>query len=205
MSIPDKEPVITVGLIEDVPRSALSCSGEFHLENIVLKPGAYRVFCEGELLCITIADGDRIHRASSLQITPAVPESALFTLHEVKIGKLFHWERSLVQKFKGALHLMMPSPGHIIAINSINLETYLASVIASEMSPENKVEFLKAHCICSRSWLLISTAKKILSRYQATRLITVPQKLFPGLAVKRTGILMCARMTIASATRAWAG
>jgi SpoIID/LytB domain protein len=78
----------------------------------------------------------------------------------VKIGKLFHWERSLVQKFKGALNLLMPSPGHIIAINSIELETYLASVIASEMSPENKVEFLKAHCICSRSWLLNQLGRK---------------------------------------------
>ena len=78
----------------------------------------------------------------------------------MKIGKLFHWERSLVQKFKGALHLMMPSPGHIIAINSIQLETYLASVISSEMSPENRIEFLKAHCICSRSWLLNQLGRK---------------------------------------------
>ena len=160
MSIPDKEPVIAVGLIEGVPEISFELLGEFHLENIVLKPGAYRVFCEGELLCLTIADGARIQRSRSLQITPTVPESALFTLHEVKIGKLFHWERSLVQKFKGALHLMMPSPGHIIAINSIKLETYLASVIASEMSPENKVEFLKAHCICSRSWLLNQLGRK---------------------------------------------
>ena len=112
------------------------------------------------LLCLTTSDGARIHRASSLQLTPSVPESALFTLHEVKIGKLFHWERSLVQKFKGALHLMMPSPGHITAINSIYLETYLASVISSEMSPENRIEFLKAHCICSRSWLLNQLGRK---------------------------------------------
>ncbi len=143
-ALPRKEPVIAVGLIEDVPEVSFELLGEFHLENIVLKPGAYRVFCEGDLLCLTIADGARIQRSRSLQLLPAVPESALFTLHEVKIGKLFHWERSLVQKFKGALHLMMPSPGHIIAINSIQLETYLASVIASEMSPENKDRIFKS-------------------------------------------------------------
>ena len=160
MSIPDKEPIIAVGLIEGVPEISFELLGEFHLENIVLKPGTYRVFCEGELLCLTIAGGARIHRARSLQLTPSVPESALFNLHDVKIGKQFHWERSLVQKFKGALYLMMPSPGHIIAINSIYLETYLASVISSEMSPENRIEFLKAHCICSRSWLLNQLSRK---------------------------------------------
>jgi peptidoglycan hydrolase-like amidase len=155
-----KEPIIAVGLIEDVPEVSFELLGEFHLENIGLKPGAYRVFCEGELLCLSLADGAILHRASSLHLTPSVPENALFALREVKIGKLFHWERSLVQKFKGALHVMMPSPGRITAINSIYLETYLASVIASEMSPENRIEFLKAHCICSRSWLLNQLGRK---------------------------------------------
>ncbi len=159
-ALPQKEPVITVGLIEDAPEVNFELLGEFHLGNIFLKPGAYRVFCEGELLCLASSDNDWIHRSRSLQITPAVPKSALFALHDVKIGKLFHWERSLVQKFKGALHMMMPSPGRIIAINSIQLETYLASVIASEMSPENRIEFLKAHCICSRSWLLNQLRRK---------------------------------------------
>jgi SpoIID/LytB domain protein len=40
------------------------------------------------------------------------------------------------------------------AVNKIHVEDYLASVIASEMSPESPEEFLKAHCISSRSWLL---------------------------------------------------
>ncbi len=53
-ALPQKEPIIAVGLIEDVPEISFELLGEFHLENIVLKPGAYRVFCEGELLCLTI-------------------------------------------------------------------------------------------------------------------------------------------------------
>jgi len=153
-ALPQKEPIITVGLIENAPEISFELLGEFHLEDIVLKPGAYRVFPGGELLCLASAGGSILHRAPGLEILPSNPESALFALHDVKIGKLFHWERSQVQKFKGALHLMMPAPGRIIAINSIQLETYLASVISSEMSPENRMEFLKAHCICSRSWLL---------------------------------------------------
>ena len=41
----EKEPVITVGLIEDASEVSFELLGEFHLENIVLKPGAYRAFC----------------------------------------------------------------------------------------------------------------------------------------------------------------
>jgi SpoIID/LytB domain protein len=155
-----KEPIIAVGLIENAPEISFELMGEFKLEHTVLRPGAYRAFCEGNILCLGSASGAALHRAASLQLTPSASESALFTLHEVKIGKLFHWERSLVQKFKGVLHFIMPAPGRIAAINRIQLETYLASVISSEMSPENRVEFLKAHCICSRSWLLNQLGRK---------------------------------------------
>ena len=159
-ALPQKEPIIAVGLIEDVPEVSFELMGEFQIENIVLKPGAYRVCCEEELLCLASAAGSVLQRSRSLQLTPSDPENALFALHDVKIGKQFHWERSLIQKFKGALHLIMPALGRITTINSIYLETYLASVISSEMSPENSIEFLKAHCICSRSWLLNQLSRK---------------------------------------------
>ena len=100
---------------------------------------------------------------------------------------------------------MTPSPGRITAINSISLETYLASVISSEMSPDNRVEFLKAHCICSRSWLFNQLGRKDTEQAAGHRADYTGEKLFPGPAVKHTGILMCARMTTASATRAWGG
>ena len=40
------------------------------------------------------------------------------------------------------------------AINVVGVEDYLTSVISSEMSPEGSLEFLKAHAVTSRSWLL---------------------------------------------------
>jgi len=153
-AMPRTEPIIAVGLIENVTEVSFELLGEFQLEQTVLQPGAYRVFCEGNILCLSSASGAILHRASSLHLAPSVPENALFALHEVKIGKQFHWERSLVQKFNGELLVLMSTPGRITAINRISLEAYLASVISSEMSPENRMEFLKAHRICSRSWLL---------------------------------------------------
>jgi len=44
--------------------------------------------------------------------------------------------------------------GTLSVINRISLEAYLKSVISSEMSAEAPFEFLKAHAITSRSWLV---------------------------------------------------
>jgi SpoIID/LytB domain protein len=44
--------------------------------------------------------------------------------------------------------------GEVIAINIVGIEDYLKSVISSEMSATASKEFLKAHSVISRSWLL---------------------------------------------------
>ena len=95
------------------------------------------------------------------------PESdtALFTLKEVVIGINFHWERKEDQQFQGALKFIVENQ-KITAINIINVEDYLTSVISSEMSASASVEMLKAHAVISRSWLLaqIEKNKEIVSK-----------------------------------------
>ena len=76
-----------------------------------------------------------------------------FTLHGVTIGKQFHWEQQEEQRFEGTLRLV-PEQDETWAVNDIPLEKYLKSVISSEMNPQAPLEFLKAHAIVSRSWLL---------------------------------------------------
>ncbi len=76
-----------------------------------------------------------------------------FTLHGVTIGKQFHWEQQEEQRFEGTLRLV-PEEDETWAVNDIPLEKYLKSVISSEMNPQAPLEFLKAHAIVSRSWLL---------------------------------------------------
>jgi SpoIID/LytB domain protein len=50
--------------------------------------------------------------------------------------------------------------GCVIAINVVGIEDYLQCVIASEMSPSAGFEFLKAHAVISRSWLLAQLDKR---------------------------------------------
>lgn len=82
-----------------------------------------------------------------------------FELQHVTIGIDFHWQREEDQYFHGALHLLA-SPDGIVVINRIDVERYLTCVIASEMNAQAPKEFLKAHAVISRSWLLAQIEKK---------------------------------------------
>lgn len=87
---------------------------------------------------------------SGAKLLTPVSAGATFTLPRVKIGIGFHWERFEPQSFRGALEVNPGGP----MVNVIGVEDYLRSVISSEMNAAAPVEFLKAHAIVSRSWLL---------------------------------------------------
>lgn len=76
-----------------------------------------------------------------------------FILHGVTIGVDFHWERQVTQKFAGRLKFITDG-GKVTAVNEIGVEDYLLSVISSEMKSSAGLEFLKAHSVISRSWVM---------------------------------------------------
>lgn len=76
-----------------------------------------------------------------------------FVLHGVTIGVNFHWERKENQRFAGSLKIIVDRD-RLTAINVVGVEDYLLSVISSEMSANASEEFLKAHAVISRSWLM---------------------------------------------------
>jgi len=84
-----------------------------------------------------------------------------FVLKNVRIGIGFHWDRFEEQEFEGRLEIMsVPNPTQPegepweVAVNTLDLEDYLCSVISSEMSANSPMELLKAHAVISRSWAL---------------------------------------------------
>lgn len=74
-----------------------------------------------------------------------------FELNNVTIGIGFHWERQETQRFRGSLKIVR-ADGYERAINIVDIECYLESVISSEMSSTSSLELLKTHAIISRSW-----------------------------------------------------
>ena len=89
-----------------------------------------------------------------------------FVLKNVRIGIGFHWDRHEDQEFAGELEIK-PTPNPFLkdgepwetAINTIELEEYLCSVISSEMSANSPMELLKAHAVISRSWAIRAMQK----------------------------------------------
>jgi len=75
-------------------------------------------------------------------------------LHDVRIGIGFHWDRTEDQLFEGTMEIRKNPDGTQTAINTLDVEDYLSSVITSEMSATSSLELLKAHAVISRSWLL---------------------------------------------------
>lgn len=84
---------------------------------------------------------------------------ANFALAGVTIGVDFHWERTETQQFAGDLKIIVEGE-RLTAVNIIGLEDYLRSVISSEMKASAPAEFLKAHAVISRSWLLAQIYRK---------------------------------------------
>lgn len=76
-----------------------------------------------------------------------------FILYGVTIGVDFHWQRKVTQKFAGTLKFIVDH-GKVTAVNIIGVEDYLLSVISSEMKASASLEFLKAHAVISRSWVM---------------------------------------------------
>jgi peptidoglycan hydrolase-like amidase len=114
--------------------------------------GEYAVTGDGGALLLR--QGERVERLpAGLVLVPEAPGDATFDLADVTIGVRFHWERVEEQRFRGALELIDEGE-HLTAVNVVPLEEYLVSVISSEMSAASPPEFLKAHAVISRGWVL---------------------------------------------------
>jgi len=83
----------------------------------------------------------------------------LFKVFGVKIGIDFHWESAKDFIYIGSLKLIIEE-GKLTAVNIVPLEDYLQGVISSEMNPKSHHEFLKAHAVISRSWLMSQIANR---------------------------------------------
>lgn len=70
------------------------------------------------------------------------------------IGDGFHWEQKISRDFEGIIKMLDRRERNVSAVNIIPLESYIKSVISSEMNPGAPLEFLKAHAVISRGWAL---------------------------------------------------
>ncbi len=152
-----EEPKINVGVLDRCREVRGIFNGAFTVNGADRIVGEFSVRSEGKALVISCNKSKYVYKETDLFCRPDA--GGTFTLKRVTIGLKFHWENEEDQEFAGALRFRQRDDGTLAAINEINLEDYLASVVASEMSGEAPFEFLKAHAIVSRSWLAAMLSK----------------------------------------------
>lgn len=140
-----REPKIRVGIMSG-QNINFCLDDKYILDGVIINAGEYNV---------SLKDGKiefQSQRFSTLLFLPSQKDSH-FTLNDVVIGKEFHWERKENQVFRGGLQFIIEEES-ITAINIVEAESYLTSVISSEMRSTSSIELLKAHAVISRSWLI---------------------------------------------------
>jgi len=145
------EPIIHVGILTSHAIEFV-LNGDFRSTNGTVFTGKHKAtYRQGKIFF----NGESVEEIIFYPIT----KDASFDLIDVVIGINFHWERKENQRFNGALKFIVEDQ-NLTAINRINVEDYLISVISSEMSATASDELLKAHAVISRSWLLSPLQKE---------------------------------------------
>ena len=145
-----EEPTVTVGIVSG-EKIHFALNGAYVAKGETIEGDQMVEFSEGGILW----NGNQYRE---LTFSPQSSQSS-FSLFDVTIGVNFHWERKETQVFSGTLRLVVESD-KIVAINELPVESYLASVISSEMKATAGVELLKAHAVISRSWLLAQMQRR---------------------------------------------
>lgn len=157
-----KEPVVSVGLTSGTKALHFVLYDRFVAsEQGSLLTGKCRALLARDAhdrqFVIVQGHGDTVVASNEVVLVPTDFQRCLFTFFGITIGKDFHWQREEKQSFRGVLRIRVEEAqptSRLLAINEIPLESYLTSVISSEMSASSPMEFLKAHAVISRSWLL---------------------------------------------------
>jgi len=166
-----REPRLKVGLINGVQSARFALQGTFK-SNIgeLIQNGNYVARLDENGI---VLEGATNVSGGMIQLDPLDFATCSITVHDVVIGINFHWERKETQTFQGSLKIISYAGGLTI-INELPLESYLVSVISSEMSATCPPELLCAHAIVSRSWLLaqLESARRITEQKGASPLST---------------------------------
>lgn len=143
-----QEPRVRVGILS-APAITFTLTGLYTLPSGEIVSGRQeaRVSDSGLAVCWNGAT------FTSVEFAPTSYLGDSFELEGVTIGVDFHWERKENQRFRGSLRLIVEN-GKLTAINLVNVEDYLVSVISSEMSSTSSLQLLRAHAVISRGWVL---------------------------------------------------
>ncbi|MFW6016336.1 MAG: SpoIID/LytB domain-containing protein [bacterium] len=154
-------PEIRIGLVEKVDNLSLQFGSDFKIyddhnklileaENnteyrIEYKDSNYKIYKEDDLL-------ESIENKNPIKIIANYDKP--FMLYEVSYGENYFWAGNEDRQYRGVLELFPINNNSFNAINIVNLEEYLFSVVPAEMPAWWPEEALKAQTIAARTFAL---------------------------------------------------
>lgn len=156
--IPVKEPQIRVGIVlpEDNTTSVT-----------LILPSGTSLLTENTrdvlsgTITINIAGGQLALKNIKSKLFKLKPlnENDHITVKQVIAGRGFHWSKKIDVGLRHTIEIKIVD-GHILLINELPLEEYLACVATSEMSPACPSTYVEAQTIVARSWMLANVEQK---------------------------------------------
>ncbi|MCX8009947.1 MAG: SpoIID/LytB domain-containing protein, partial [Ignavibacteria bacterium] len=148
-----EQPIIKVGILQNQQHANFTLKGNFLLNGKrEVKNEKFSATAKGDKILL-LKDKNVIGEYDEIKFTSSGKDEDTFEIENVIIGVEFHWEQTEVESFEGNL-IIINRDEKLTLINEIPVEKYLQSVISSEMNAESPIEYLRAHSIISRSWLL---------------------------------------------------
>ena len=154
-----QEPLLSIAIMKGMEI-------EFELHGDFVCP-KFKCTCNGKFKArledkeiVIVGEAGTKKSSESVTFNPEEFDTESFLLKGVTIGIDFHWEQKENQRFLGSLKFLIED-NNIVAVNVIPIESYLTSVISSEMNAASSAELLKAHSLISRSWVLAQIEKDL--------------------------------------------
>lgn len=146
-----EEPSLAVGLLDRKKSAKIQLVGEYRTaDGMRIGPGEIELHTmRSEVQCVGCAELS----GGELTFVPVDPESSFFCLEAI-IGIDFHWQQKETESFRGTLRIIAEDDDRLTVINDVPLETYITSVICSEMNAASPAAAIRSHAVISRSWLL---------------------------------------------------
>lgn len=164
--IPDKEPLLRVGIIlpEDKQNSLSLKISDLHSTSILIN-NSQTVPVSDKKIEISVNEtgielkGHRgVEPVTSLKFFQN-SDTGYILVEPVIAGRGFHWAKYISVKLPYTLEIKIVD-GSLVLINELPLESYLACVATSEMGAECPEAFIKAQTIIARSWMLANVEQK---------------------------------------------
>lgn len=157
-------PAVRVGLVENANSLKLAWGAPVEVRRLGqvvtrLRPGGIWTLSKtGKVLSLRSHDGEVIvSGAAPWELVPTDPTSTI-AVYDMEMGKGYFYARREHRQYRGHMELLL-GDGGITLVNVVDLESYLLSVVPSEMYARMPLEALKVQAVAARTYTLRSLGR----------------------------------------------